>query len=123
MIHRHERSPIIGSWRIVDMEVWDRDAFELEGPATFTFEADGTGGFHLIAVQGWIDARFVTREGQAAVEFSWEGNNERDPASGRGWAILEEDRLVGRLFLHLGDDSAFTAERWAPLGPRTRKGR
>ena len=117
------RSPIIGSWRVVEMEVWDRDAFELEGPATFTFDADGTGGFHLIAVRGWVDARFVTREGREAVEFSWEGNDERDPASGRGWAILEGDRLVGRLFFHLGDDSAFTAERYAPKASRPLKSR
>jgi hypothetical protein len=38
------------------------------------------------------------------VEFSWEGNDECDPASGRGWAVLEEDgSLCGRIFFHLGD--------------------
>jgi hypothetical protein len=56
--------------------------------------------------------------GQAAgVEFSWEGNDESDPASGRGWAVLEEDgSLSGRIFFHLGDDSGFTAVREATEG-------
>jgi hypothetical protein len=35
-----------------------------------------------------------------------------DPTCGRGWAKLDaDDRLRGRLFFHLGDDSAFTAMR------------
>ncbi len=72
---RAKSSPIVGTWRIVDMEVWDRDAFELEGPTLMTFNADGTGRFNLIAVQGWMDARFLTREGREAVEFSWEGTD------------------------------------------------
>jgi len=47
------------------------------------------------------------------VEFTWEGNDECDPASGRGWAVLEEDgSLRGRIFFHHGNDSGFTAVRW-----------
>jgi hypothetical protein len=54
----------------------------------------------------------VERDGRPCVEFSWEGNDECDPASGRGWAVLEEDgSLRGRIFFHLGDDSGFTAVR------------
>lgn len=120
MNRKAKTSPIVGTWRIVDMEVWSRDAFELEGPALMIFKEDGTGRFNFIAVQGWMDARFVIREGREAVEFSWEGNNERDPASGRGWAELNDDRLEGRLFFHLGDDSGFTAERSPPKAPRGR---
>ena len=123
MSRKGNASPIVGTWRIVDMEEWDREDFELEGPALMIFKADGTGQFNLIAVQGWMDARFVTREGREAVEFSWEGNDECDPASGRGWAVLAGDRLEGRLFFHLGDDSAFTAERSEPKATRTRRNR
>jgi len=33
-----------------------------------------------------------------------------DPASCRGWTVLEEDgSLRGRIFFHLGGDSGFTA--------------
>jgi len=51
------------------------------------------------------------------VEFSWEGNDQCDPASGRGWAVLEKDgSLCGRIFFHLGRDSGFTAVRGATEG-------
>ena len=47
-------------------------------------------------------------------KFSSDGNDECDPASGRGWAILEQDgSLVGHIFMHLGDDSGLRGVRTA----------
>ena len=43
--------------------------------------------------------------------FPWDGNDEMDPAQGRGWAVLEDDRLKGMIFFHQGDESEFEAER------------
>ena len=37
--------------------------------------------------------------------------DEMDPASGRGWAVIENGELRGRIFIHLGDDSMFRARR------------
>jgi len=52
------------------------------------------------------------------VEFTWEGNDESDPASGRGWAALEEDgSLRGHIYFHLVDDSGFRAVRTESLAP------
>lgn len=45
------------------------------------------------------------------MEWFWEGNDEMDPAQGRGWAKLEDDKLHGMIFIHLGDDSEFVAKR------------
>lgn len=45
------------------------------------------------------------------MEFSWEGQDEMDSVSGRGWAVLNEDQLQGRLFFHRGDESGFRADR------------
>jgi len=36
--------------------------------------------------------------------------------SGRGWAVLRDDQLQGRLFIHRGDDSTFTARRAGVVG-------
>ena len=70
------------------------------------------GSFRFIAVEGWMDIRSVEREGRKGIEFSWEGTDECDPASGRGWATLSADDLLeGRIFFHMGDDSWFRAER------------
>ncbi|OGP87288.1 MAG: hypothetical protein A2Y95_06260 [Deltaproteobacteria bacterium RBG_13_65_10] len=104
--------PFAGSWRIVEMELWDQDAFDLAGPAHFTFGKDGLGNFRFIAVEGDMDCRFSEKEdGRSRVDFPWEGNNECDPASGRGWAVLDGDVIAGRIYFHGGDDSAFTARR------------
>ena len=34
-----------------------------------------------------------------------------DPVQGRGWAVLEGDRLNGMIFIHQGDESEFEATR------------
>jgi len=100
-----------GRWRIVEMELWDEDAIDLLGPAFIEISRDGFGHFHFIAVEGQMDVHTVEREGRAGIEFSWEGNAECDPASGRGWAKLSPDgALEGRIFFHMGDDSSFRAE-------------
>lgn len=101
----------IGRWRIVEMELWNQEDLDLVSSAHITFEKDGLGELQMIAVNGGIDYRVAERGGKPAIEFSWEGFDEMDPASGRGWAILDQDRLCGRLFFHLGDDSSFVAER------------
>jgi hypothetical protein len=63
-------------------------------------------------VHGWLDCRFAERNDRPAVEFSWEGEDEGDQRCGRGWAMLMADgKLEGRLFFHMGDDSAFSAVR------------
>jgi hypothetical protein len=43
------------------------------------------GQFRLHRRPGEMDCREVKRDGRPGVEFSWEGNDECDPASGRGW--------------------------------------
>ena len=110
---------IAGRWRITEAELWDRNALDLVAPAFIEFTEDGSGSFGFIAVQGEVDCREVEQDGRPGVEFSWEGNDECDPASGRGWAVLEKDgSLRGRIFFHLGDDSGFTAVLEATEGPR-----
>ena len=102
---------IKGRWRIVEMELWDREAIDLLGPGFIELTANGQGSFRFIAVEGWMDVREVERDGSPGIEFSWEGNDEMDPATGRGWATDRPDRsLEGRIYLHMGDDSSFRAE-------------
>ena len=105
-------SKVTGRWRIIDMELWDMDAVDLLGPAFIEFGKDQQGSFQFLAIEGWMDLRSADHRGPSAVEFSWEGQNEMDRASGRGWAAVADDgSLDGRIFLHLGDDSGFRAVR------------
>lgn len=101
-----------GRWRIVEMELWDSDAIDLIEPGFIEIRSDGTGSLRFIAVEGWMDIREVDRGGLPGIEFSWEGNDEGDAATGRGWATLSDDgSLNGRIFFHMGDDSSFNAVR------------
>ena len=104
---------LIGRWRIVEMDLWDLEAIDLVGPGFIEFGKDDTGGFGFIAVQGWMDCRHSERDGRRpCVEFTWDGDDEGDRVSGRGWAALEEDgSLRGHIWFHLGDDSGFRAVR------------
>lgn len=103
---------IEGRWHIVATEIWDSDAIDLVGPGLIEIRSDGTGSLRFIAVEGWMDIRQVERDGRPGVEFSWDGNDDGDAASGRGWAtLLSDGSLTGRIFFHMGDDSSFSAVR------------
>ncbi|MDA8400956.1 MAG: hypothetical protein M0008_13115 [Actinomycetota bacterium] len=103
---------LVGRWRIVEMELWAQEDVDLIGPGFIEFDSDSMGSFGFIAVQGGIDWRDASRDRHQRVEFSWEGYNDCDATSGRGWAVLEDDgSLHGEIYLHLGDDSAFRAVR------------
>jgi hypothetical protein len=107
-----------GMWRIVKMDLWDREAIDLVGPGFMEFGEDGTGQFGFIAVRGWMDCRPGERDGRDSVEFSWQGDDEGDEACGRGWAVLADDgSLEGHLYIHLGDDSGFRA---VPVGQESK---
>ena len=105
------KSPFIGRWVIVSMSQWDEEYLNEEVQAFIEFEPGQRGEFHFGYVRGGIDYRDVLRDGKPAVEFSWDGNDEMDPAQGRGWAVLDGDRLKGMIFFHQGDESDFMAER------------
>jgi hypothetical protein len=102
--------PLIGRWRIVEMSGWDREAIDLVEPGFIEFAGDRTGQVGFIAVRGWLDCRPAKRDGRPGVEFTWEGVDEGDQVSGRGWAsLVDEETIEGHLFFHLGDDSSFRA--------------
>ena len=101
-----------GRWRIVEMDVWDKDFLDLVETAHLTFKGAADGEIAFGALKGFLDVRYGTRDGSACAEFSWEGNDENDPASGRGWVVLgTTGRLVGHFYIHNGDDSGFVCDR------------
>ena len=108
---RRPKNPFLGRWRIIEMEQWDRDYIDLVVPGYIEFEKDNLGSFQFGTVQGGLDCRLETGAECERVEFSWEGVNDNDPGSGRGWAELRDGQLYGRLYIHCGDDSWFKARR------------
>ena len=114
------KTPLTGRWRIVSMDEWDVDDTE-EGPAFIEFGADQMGEFRFGLTSGNIDSRITERGGQPADEWTWEGMDEMDPCTGRGWAVLEGDELHGMIFFHQGDESSFVAQRAKPAKRPKRK--
>jgi hypothetical protein len=101
----------LGDWRIIETELWDIEDLDLVTAATISLNSNHEGRLAFIAVEAQLDYRVVLRGGLPAIEFSFQGFDEGDEVMGRGWAVLESERLSGRLFFHQGDDSAFIAER------------
>ncbi len=78
-----------GTWHIYEMETWDEDYFNMEVQAYVRIEPNGR--------------RF---------KFTWEGNDECDPASGSGWVrIKENDVIEGEFRIHNSDSSTFLARK------------
>ena len=111
--------PFVGVWKIVEMEQWDRKYIDLIVPGHFTFEPDLDGSFQFGTVRGWLDCRIERSGKDERIEFSWEGFSDKDPACGRGWALIRGDELHGRIYIHASDDSSFRAQR-ARGAPRKR---
>jgi hypothetical protein len=101
----------LGKWRITATGLWAAADLDEFAPAHITFGASGGGKLSLIAIEADIDYRVGERGGKPAVEFSWEGSDDGQPISGRGWALLGEGQLAGRLFIHGGDETSFVAKR------------
>jgi hypothetical protein len=115
-------APFLGYWKITEMEVWALSYIDLVVPGfiEFTLEDENLiGSFQFGTVRGWLHCFVRDVNGTSTVEWSWEGGHDADPGSGRGWAILDGELLVGRIFIHGGDHSAFKARRQSqpPLRP------
>jgi hypothetical protein len=108
---RPAKNALLATWRVVETELWDVDDLDLTEPARVTLKPKGHGRLGLLAIEAELDYRVVQRVGLPAVEFSFEGFDEGDRISGRGWAALDGEQLRGRLFFHQGDDCGFTARR------------
>jgi hypothetical protein len=103
---------LTGRWLIQEMDLWNRDVLDLAGSAFIELRSDNAGRFGFIAVRGEMDCRESTIDDNPALEFRWFGNDDCDQASGRGWVVLQRDEtLKGRIYFHLGEDSAFRATR------------
>lgn len=103
---------ITGIWYICEMGLWDEDYFDMEVQAYIKIEPDNCGCFQFGLVFGDTDGRIIDHPDGKRFEFTWEGNDECDLASGSGWVrIKEKDILEGEFRFHYGDSSTFLARR------------
>lgn len=101
-----------GLWHITEMEAWDEDYFNMEEQAYIEIDQRGSGKFQFGLVAGCIDGEVVKDQAGEKLEFTWEGNDECDQAFGGGWLKLQDQNtLEGKVKIHGGDSSLFTAKR------------
>jgi hypothetical protein len=111
MTRKKELSPFAGRWRIVSMSAWEQDFIDEEEEGYFEFDQNDSGQFHFGYVHGNMDCNMTTRDSEPAVEWTWDGKDEMDPAQGRGWAVIRDDEIHGMIFFQQGDDSEFVAKK------------
>jgi hypothetical protein len=99
---------LMGRWRIVGADIWDRDHLDLCRPAAMTIRADNHGEIAFGALQTGLDLQYS----RSTVFFTWAGFDEMDEASGKGDAELLDDGTVEINFAyHNGDEAVLTAKR------------
>ena len=99
---------IVGRWRIVEADLWDRDYLDLVVPAAMTIGADGHGEIAYGAMQASLELEYS----RSMVVFTWAGFDEMDQVSGTGSAELNHDGTIEIAFAyHLGDEAVLKAER------------
>ena len=105
---------LIGRWRIVAADIWERDYLDLCGPATLDIRADGHGEITLGAFQASLDLAY----GHSDVSFDWAGFDEMDEVRGSGSAeLLEDGSLEIEFDRHHGDAAILKAERTTSSAP------
>ncbi len=109
---RDKCTDFTGTWHIYEMEAWDEDYFNMDVQAYIRIDPNNLGVFQFGLVSGCIDGKLVDYADGERFEFTWEGNDECDPACGSGWIRIKgEDLLEGEFRIHPGDDSTFLARR------------
>lgn len=121
MARSKQPNPFAGRWRIVSMEQWDQHFVDEEEEGYIEFDDKGWGSFHFGYVHGTIDGRLTTRDGEPAIEWTWDGNDEMDAAQGRGSAVIKNGELHGTIFFHGGDDSGFVARKKKQTRPKKKR--
>jgi hypothetical protein len=102
------RCQLIGRWRIVEADLWDRDYLDLVGPAVITLAADGHGEIAFGAMQASLDLEYSP----SMIFFTWAGFDEMDEVTGDGSAELLDDGSIEITFeYHNGDEAILKAKR------------
>lgn len=107
--------PILGRWRIVKADLWDRAYLDLCGPAYLLIGPHGDGEIAFGALQAGLNVDY----GPDEIGFTWSGFDEMDEVSGAGSAELRDDGSLEIEFeYHNGDEAVLRAVREPPSTAR-----
>lgn len=99
---------LLGRWRIIEADLWDRDYLDLVEPAYLQIGDDGWAEFAF----GVVTAGGELEYSRTIVFFRWNGFDEGDEVSGDGSAELQDDGTIEiELSFDNGDDAILTGRR------------
>ena len=99
---------LIGRWRIVQADIWERAHLDLCGPAMMTITDHGRGEIAFGALQAGLDIEYA----RDSIGFRWNGCEEGDQVEGEGTAELLDDGTIEIEFAyHNGDEAVLKAKR------------
>ena len=98
---------LIGRWRIVKADIWDRAHLDLCGPAMLTITAEG-GEIAFGALEAGLEVEYA----RDSIGFRWTGCEEGDQVEGDGTAELLDDGTIEiDLAYYNGDEAVLKAKR------------
>jgi hypothetical protein len=99
---------LLGRWRIIGANLWDRDYLDMVEPAYLQIGSDGWAEFAF----GCVTAGGELEYSRTIVFFRWCGFDEGDEISGDGSAELQDDATLEiELSFDNGDDATLTGRR------------
>jgi hypothetical protein len=99
---------LIGRWRIVEADIWDRDHLDLCGPAMITITDHRRGEIAFGALQAGLDLEYS----RSSIGFASEGFDGMDEVSGDGSAeLLDDDTIEIEFAPRNGDEAVLKAKR------------
>ena len=101
---------LIGRWRIVEADLWDRDYLDLVAPAAIVIGADNHGEIAFGAMQASLDLGYSP----SMVFFTWAGFDEMDEVTGDGSAELLDDGSIEITFAYHNGISSRMADLLPP---------
>ena len=99
----------VGTWRLVEMSAWDNEYIDEIVPGRILIKNDATGEFQFGCVQGVMDCSIDVIGEQQCLGFTWEGQDDAHPVSGRGWLVVTGEEMTGKLCFHYGGTSGLKA--------------
>lgn len=106
------KKDFIGIWHIAKMSEWDEEYCNMDVQAYIKIEKNRSGEFQFGLVTGSMYGGFKKINAGLIFDFTWEGGDECDEASGDGWMKVSNDETAeGEIRLHGGDKSMFWAKK------------
>jgi hypothetical protein len=100
-----------GKWFIQEMDLWDKEFIDLVTPGYIEIDSNGSGEIQFGCVNAQLDYCVNSKGNEERLDFSFDGQDEGDPINGRGFAKIRDKSLVGRIFIYMGDESDFVAQK------------